>query len=127
MGQRRSAREWERLIRELERSGETPASFAKARGIRPDTLKWWRWRLQSKGKAPARETKATVRARRQPKHVRLVAIKPVYDQESRERSIAPTPVWELLAPTGHTLRVYDLRGLAVLKVALAAVAGNRRR
>jgi hypothetical protein len=121
MSQRRSAREWQRLIRELERSGESPASFARARGIRPDTLKWWRWRLQSKAKAAP--------VQRRPTQVKLVEIKPEYDEVAREQSAAavPPPVWELQAPTGHTLRVYDVRGLGVLKAALAAVAGNRRR
>jgi transposase-like protein len=119
MGQRRSAWEWQRLIRELERSGETVASFAKARGIRPDTLKWWRWRLQSKAKAAP--------VRRRSAQVKLVAITPEYETASRERDVVATPVWELLAPTGHTLRVYDPRGLGVLKAALAAVAGSRHR
>ncbi|MCC7073947.1 MAG: hypothetical protein IT383_21745 [Deltaproteobacteria bacterium] len=117
-GRRRTAEEWSRLLRELERSGQTPEIFARARGIRVGTLKWWRWRLAGGPKS------SSVPART--KRVQLIAIRPVPDSATPERSAA-TPVWELVAPTGHELRVYDPRGLGVLKAALFAVAGGRRR
>jgi hypothetical protein len=117
-GQRRSAAEWRQLLRELERSGETPVAFARARGIRPDTLKWWRWRLRRATKA------ASSRSRSNP--VKLIAVRPAPDLAPRDRSAA-TPVWELVAPSGHELRVYDPRGLTVLRAALVALAGHRRR
>ena len=117
-GRRRTAEEWGRLLRELERSGQALAAFARARGICVDTLKWWRWRL-------GRETKG---ARRRPRasQVQLVAVQPAAVLEPPDRN-PTTPVWELIAPTGHELRVYDARGLGVLKAALFAVARGRRR
>ncbi len=118
MARRRSAAEWERLIREQERSGQTATAFARARGIRPDTLKWWRWRLG--------RTAKTERPRARPASVKLLSVRPVDDG----RAVAgdpPTPVWELVSPTGHELRVYDPAGLGVLKAALTAVTGGRRR
>jgi transposase-like protein len=127
MAPRRTAKEWGRLIRELERSGQTVAAFALARGIRPDTLKWWRWRLGRDGRAEPREaaTKKTP-----PTRVQLVAVEPAREASRRtaadERSTA-TPVWELKSPSGHMLRVYDRGGLGVLRAALSAVAGKRRR
>src|SRR5512140_2485865 len=115
---RRSAKEWTQLIRELERSGAAPAAFARARGIRPDTLKWWRWRLRS-------ASKPSSLAQPNSKQVRLIAVEPVQDDAPHDRATA-TPVWELVSPTGHQLRVYDRRGMAVLRAALFAVIGRRR-
>lgn len=119
MGHRRTAKEWAKLIRELERSGEAPSAFARSRGIRPGTLKWWRWRLRS-------PSKTTALARRQPEPVRLVAVRPVENEPPRDECSSATPVWELIAPTGHELRVYDQRGLRTLRAALVVVAGRRR-
>ena len=95
-------------------------AFARARGIRPDTLNWWRWRLGRKTAGKGSQSKRS----RAP--VKLVAVQPAEDPKARDRD-APTPVWELIAPTGHELRVYDRRGLGVLKAALIAVTGGRRR
>lgn len=117
-GRRRTAAEWSRLLRELERSGQSPSVFARARGIRPGTLKWWRWRLN-------RETKGAL-ARPREGRVQLIAVHPAPDSAPPDRTTA-TPVWELLAPTGHELRVYDPRGLVVLKTALFAIARGRRK
>jgi hypothetical protein len=114
MAERRSAKDWSRLIRELKRSGEEPAAFAKARGIRPQTLQWWRWRLGAGTK--------TARPARPPR-VQLVAV----EAEEEAPVASGTPVWELVTPAGHALRVYDARGLGVLSEALSAVAGGRRR
>lgn len=118
MAKHRTAKQWAELIRELERTGQEPAAFARARGIRPDTLKWWRWRLR-------RGTK-TVASRPRASRVKLIAVEPLHEVAPRGRETA-TPVWELVAPTGHALRVYDRRGLGVLRAALSVVAGGRRR
>jgi len=116
-GQRRTAAEWQQVLRELERSGETAVAFARARGIRPDTLKWWRWRLRSKGKRAASPGRS----------VKLIAVDPMPESARESADRGETPVWELVAPSGHELRVYDERGLSVLHAALMAIAGNRRR
>src|SRR5688572_21165569 len=121
MAHRRSSEEWARLIKEFERSGQTADAFARPRGIRPDTLKWWRWRLGRE----ARATKTTP-SRPRATRVKLLSVQPVADHSLRHRHM-PTPVWELVAPTGYELRVYDRRGLGVLRAALSAVSGNRRR
>jgi hypothetical protein len=116
---RRSAKEWARLLDELERSGQTTAAFARARGIRVDTLKWWRWRLQREAKRGA--------AKPQIARVKLLAVEPARDVVAAPDSDERAPAWELVAPTGHVLRVYDRGGLSVLRVALTAVARARRR
>lgn len=119
MAPRRNAKEWARLIRELERSGQTPRAFARARGIRPETLTWWRWRLRSEGKQAA-GPKAT--------RVKLVAVTPsASEPDDRSAGADAAPAWELTSPSGHTLRVYDRAGLGVLEAALSALAGTRRR
>ncbi len=117
-GRRRSAAEWGVLIDELEKSGKELAAFARARGIRPDTLKWWCWRLRSKAKTTPPKSKRTPR-------VKLLAVRPHAEPAPPVRDEA-VPVWELVAPTGHALRVYDRAGLRVLKAALSAVSGGRR-
>lgn len=120
MAQRRSAKEWGRVLRELEASNQTVAAFAKSRGIRVDTLKWWRWRL---GKAKP----ALARVRARAPRVKLLAIEPARELAPSDPTPSGTPVWELLSPTGHALRVFDRDGLGVLKAALSAVARGRRR
>lgn len=42
---RRSASEWQSLVRELADSGEDLPRFCRRQGIYPPTLRWWRWRL----------------------------------------------------------------------------------
>lgn len=59
--------------------------------------------------------------------MKLLAVKPVAASAQRDHRESAAPVWELVAPSGYELRVYDQRGLAVLKAALFAVAGGRRR
>jgi hypothetical protein len=49
MATRRARAEWERVIGELERSGQSVQRFAGARGLNPSTLGWWRWRLRAEG------------------------------------------------------------------------------
>ena len=123
-GRRRNAAEWAILIRELEASGKPLPAFARARGIRPDTLKWWCWRLRTKPQAAKSKSKAA-RSNRDAR-VKLISVAPVRDCPQGEGAEV-TPVWELVAPTGHALRVYDRAGRRVLKAALSSVTGNRRR
>jgi hypothetical protein len=115
MTQRRSAEQWAGLIRQLERSGQTVKAFASARGIRPDTLKWWQWRLRREARLRTKKS--------EPTRVKLLAIAP--DEPSHEGA-TQTPVWEVVAPTGHVLRVYGRDGSDTLETALAAVTGNER-
>jgi hypothetical protein len=42
---RRSRAEWESLIAEMEASGQSVARFSARRGLKPETLQWWRWNL----------------------------------------------------------------------------------
>lgn len=46
MGARRSREQWVAILRAFERSGQPVTRFCAKRQIRPDTLKWWRWRLR---------------------------------------------------------------------------------
>lgn len=55
----------------------------------------------------------------------MIAVEPVQESGCPDRTTV-TPVWELVAPTGHELRVYDPRGLGVLRAALFAMTGRRR-
>lgn len=126
MARRRSARQWASVIREFEASGETAASFAGERGIRKDTLLWWRWRLGRQGHRQAkRAAKMTPTAR-----VKLVAVDPVHDRSQRSAGAGvcvDTPAWEVLAPSGYVVRVYERDSMDVLRVTLAAIARVRRR
>src|SRR5207245_5723410 len=49
MGTRRSRVEWESLVTELERSGQSIAQFCARRGLEPRTVQWWRWKLRRAG------------------------------------------------------------------------------
>lgn len=49
MGQRRSASEVSRLVREYEASGESRREFCERRGIAVNTLDYWR---RTRGRAP---------------------------------------------------------------------------
>jgi hypothetical protein len=46
MGTRRSRAEWESLVAEMEASGQSVARFSARRGLKPETLQWWRWQLR---------------------------------------------------------------------------------
>lgn len=48
---RRSASEWESLILQWEASGEELDRFCRRQGLRPATLRWWRWRLGGSGRS----------------------------------------------------------------------------
>jgi len=45
MSARRSREDWEKLFDVFEKSGQSAKEFCRSRRIRPDTFKWWRWRL----------------------------------------------------------------------------------
>ena len=113
---RRSAKDWARLIREWKRSGQTAAQFASTHGLRPQTLMWWRWRL---GRSVRKATKPAA-----PRSVQLVRVQ--VEESSGAEGVAKTEsdvAWELLAPSGHVLRVYG-RGAQLLGEALAAIMGR---
>ncbi|MBN2823338.1 MAG: hypothetical protein JXR33_09145 [Coriobacteriia bacterium] len=114
---RRRAKDWARLVGEWERSGQAAGEFAAARGLRPRTLVWWRWRLR-------RGRKASNAARRG--SVQLVRVQ-VQDDRAAEASTGDGELaWEVVAPTGHVLRVYG-REAELVREALAALMGVGRR
>lgn len=43
---RDSAPVWRERVDRWKQSGKTAREFAKVEGIRPETLAWWKWRLQ---------------------------------------------------------------------------------
>jgi transposase len=113
---RRSAKDWARLIREWKRSGQTAGQFASTYGLRPQTLMWWRWRLRGSVRKPT--TAAAARS------VQLVRVQ--VEESGGAPGAAKTEsdvAWELLAPSGHVLRVYG-REAQLLGEALAAIMGR---
>ena len=46
---RRSAAEWRRIVGELDRSGDSVASFAASRELNANTVSWWRYELRRRG------------------------------------------------------------------------------
>ncbi len=59
MAQRRRTRdEWQTLLREQKKSGLGIAAFARSRGLRPQTLSWWLWKLGSQKKKPRAKRRA---------------------------------------------------------------------
>ncbi|MEB2314348.1 MAG: hypothetical protein OZ928_21100 [Polyangiaceae bacterium] len=116
---RRSAKEWARLIRAWERSGRTAAQFAEPRGLSPRTLVWWKWRL-AHDRTPVTAARTAVQ---------LVPVR-IEDEhgDGAGASADPDLAWELAAPSGHVLRVYERGSVQVLREALAIVerCGRRR-
>lgn len=43
---RDGAEVWRERVDRWKQSGKTAREFAKVEGIRPETLAWWKWRLQ---------------------------------------------------------------------------------
>lgn len=117
---RRRAKDWARLVGEWERSGQAAGEFAAARGLRPRTLVWWRWRLRRERKAPPKSKAA------RPGSVQLVRVQVQDEGRAEATALGGEVAWELVAPSGHLLRVYG-RGSEWLCEALAAVMGGGRR
>jgi hypothetical protein len=98
-------------------SGQAAAVFASRHGLRPKTLVWWRWRL--------RQAEGKVSSRAQRKSVQPVRVQ-VQDEASGRGSAREDDVaWELVAPTGHVLRVLG-DGAQLLRTALTAVTRGGR-
>src|SRR4051794_32813059 len=93
---RRSAREWAELVAEWERSGQDAVAFAAARGIKPRTFTWWRWRLR-RGVSPEGASAG----------LRLVHVD-VEPEVADDFAVAvrPNPSWELATQRG-VLRVHE--------------------
>lgn len=109
-GTRRSAREWSRLVREWKRSGVGRAEFAARYGVAAATLSWWRWRLERERGATAERSEVSTSS------IKLVRVE-VQDESAAED--APARVaWELVAPSGHTLRVYGDGNVETLRAAI---------
>jgi hypothetical protein len=60
MGTRRSRAEWESLVSELEASGQSVARFSARRGLKPETVQWWRWKVH-RADAPGGNAVGSVR------------------------------------------------------------------
>lgn len=72
----RSEKEWARLVRRWEQSGQSCKEFAAEEGLAWSTLSWWKWRLRSKRQgAQPRKSKATERPVEAPA-VRVVEVVP---------------------------------------------------
>ena len=51
--QRRSRKQWVKIIEAFERSEERAGAFAAARCVNANTLKWWRGRLRREAREAA--------------------------------------------------------------------------
>jgi transposase-like protein len=105
---RRPRHEWERLVREQERSGLSVRKFAATHGVNRQTLAWWRWRIRSDGQAetPCEPTR----------FVPVVLERPF---ETEPESVVEGQV-EAALPNGVTLRFehrLDVHGLRELAAA----------
>ena len=115
---RRRASEWAVLIREWARSGQPAEKFAAAHGVRASTLKWWRTQLKrgNRGRTASQPSSGP----------RLVPVRVASDVDDVGDRRSPELAWELVAPTGHVLRVYEGSAAGVLRAALGVVARGRR-
>ncbi len=57
---RRSAAEWRCLVDDWAASGLTKSEFARAVGVHPTTLGWWRWHLRSRERRAGVSTEAAL-------------------------------------------------------------------
>src|SRR5512145_2326568 len=114
---RLSAKEWKGLVREWERSGLTASAFAAKRGVSRDSLVWWRWRLGRDEKSKATQSTA----------VQLVPVHFAPDPALVD-GLSAEVAWEIVAPSGHLLRVYERGAMPMLREAINVVArGGRKR
>ncbi len=120
--QRRTAREWARVIAAWRKSGKSADEFAAARGLSPRTLTWWRWRLATKPVSPLLP----------PAPLRLVpvslAAEPTPTPDPPRLPAEVAPAWEIVTARGHVLRVHrgiDGAELAAVLAALDLAGGQR--
>lgn len=108
--QRRTARDWARLVKAWQKSGKSADEFAASHGIAPRTLTWWKWRLGSKAPSPA------------PAPLRLVPLQIEPSLPSMAPAPAPNtaPSWEIITARGHVLRVH--RGIEGSQLAAVLAA-----
>jgi hypothetical protein len=104
---RRTRVEWERLVRQWQRSGQTRREFGEAHRIRASTLSWWKWHL---GAAPSAREPAP----------RLVPVE-VVDRGPHDGS-----EWELTSASGHRLRVRGALTGADLRIVVDALTSGSR-
>jgi hypothetical protein len=108
--ERRPRHEWERLVREQERSGVSVRKFAAMRGVNHLTLTWWRWRIRSESDGRAESPGEPAR------FVPVVVERPF---EAEPELVVEGQV-EAALPNGVTLRFehrLDVRGLRELAAA----------
>ena len=108
-GPRRSARDWSLLVRAWKRSGVGRAEFAATHGVAPARLSWWRWRLERDRNATSERSDARASS------VKLVRVE-VQDENAED--VPARIAWELVAPSGHTLRVYAGGSAETLRAAI---------
>ena len=108
---RRTRKQWQRLVSELERSGLSPKAFAATRkGVDPGTLGWWRCRLRREAREREREDIA------EPAFLPVVVSASVVDASAEQ---ARGPV-EVVLGSGVKLRFehhLDVEGLSTLATA----------
>jgi hypothetical protein len=92
---RRTHREWARLVRKWQRSGQSARAFGAAHGVNPRTLTWWKWRLgsDSDGVHPPAGPP------------RLVPVDVVDEGAERARVTVDGSSWELTTASGERLAV----------------------
>jgi hypothetical protein len=83
MASKRTSAEWAKLVREWKVSGLTAREFSKRKGLNPQTLSWWKWRLG----AEVSSRKPAV-----PKPPKRAALVPVQVVAVDSRVSAETPV-----------------------------------
>lgn len=114
---RRTHREWARLVRKWQRSGQPALAFGAAHGVNPRTLTWWKWRLgsDSDGVDPPAGPP------------RLVPVDVVGDSVERARVTLDDGAWELTTASGERLAVRGRLTGADLATVLATLTTKRGR
>ena len=56
---RDGAQVWRDRVERWKQSGKTAREFARLEGIRPETLAWWKWRLQRQDAVPQAPAEVT--------------------------------------------------------------------
>jgi hypothetical protein len=106
------------LVKAWKASGESAAVFAASRGVAPQTLTWWKWRLSHRAEPP-RVDEHDERA-----EMRLVAVQ----VEPPRAGAEATAAWEFITGRGDVLRVYaGTVSSELVAVVQAIVSGEERR